>query len=97
MVEISANNSAEVKSARTVISLHLFAGAAEAVGLRFLQVSISDGALVNELLATLVAEFPVLATMSNSLRFAVNQEFVDMNHRLCDGDEVAVLPPVSGG
>ena len=97
MVEISINNSVDVESVRTIISLRLFAGAAEAVGLRFLRVSISDGTLVNELSAALVAEFPVLTTMSASLRFAVNQEFVDMHHRLCDGDEVAVLPPVSGG
>ncbi len=31
------------------------------------------------------------------LRAAVNGRFVDWNHRLEDGDEVAFLPPVSGG
>lgn len=31
------------------------------------------------------------------LRVAVNGRFVDWNHRLGEGDEVAFLPPVSGG
>jgi len=29
--------------------------------------------------------------------FAVNQEFVKSSHRLCDGDEVGFIPPMSGG
>ena len=31
------------------------------------------------------------------LRVAVNGHFVDWNHQLQDGDEIAFLPPVSGG
>ena len=31
------------------------------------------------------------------VRVAVNQEFVDLDHRLTDGDEVAFLPRVTGG
>jgi molybdopterin converting factor small subunit len=35
--------------------------------------------------------------MKSSLTFAVNQEFVEMDRSLSYGDEVAVIPPVSGG
>jgi molybdopterin synthase sulfur carrier subunit len=31
------------------------------------------------------------------LRLAVNSEYVDLHHHLHDGDEVAIIPPVSGG
>ncbi|MEK6543795.1 MAG: MoaD/ThiS family protein [Elusimicrobiota bacterium] len=32
-----------------------------------------------------------------SLRFAINEDFARADHALSDGDEVAILPPVSGG
>lgn len=31
------------------------------------------------------------------VRLAVNRKYVALDHKLADGDEVAVLPPVSGG
>ncbi len=31
------------------------------------------------------------------VRFAVNQEFADLDHALAEGDEVAIFPPVTGG
>lgn len=38
-----------------------------------------------------------LAPLAGSLRFAVNQSFATRETPLQDGDEIAVLPPVSGG
>lgn len=35
--------------------------------------------------------------INNSLLFAINQETVDLDQKVVDGDEVAVLPPLSGG
>ncbi len=54
------------------------------------------GATVDDLLRTLHADFPDLAG-SGRVSIAVNAEYVDRRHALADGDEVALIPPVSGG
>jgi molybdopterin synthase catalytic subunit len=45
----------------------------------------------------LTAEFPKLAEYTTVISCAVNEEYATLDHRLKDGDEVAFLPPVSGG
>ncbi len=45
----------------------------------------------------LVADFPAAASYERSLSVAVNADYARMDHTLTDGDEVAFLPPVSGG
>ncbi len=41
--------------------------------------------------------FPQLRNLENNLVIAVNSEFADNNQVLQEGDEVALLPPLSGG
>ena len=43
------------------------------------------------------ARYPAVRAMSGSIVVARNQEFADLSTKLQDGDEVAFLPPVSGG
>jgi molybdopterin converting factor subunit 1 len=50
---------------------------------------------VGALWRALVTERPGLADVP--VRFAVNGSYVPASHRLADGDELAVFPPVSGG
>ncbi len=50
---------------------------------------------VQQLHAYLTGNYPAVA--QQKFRYAVNQELVDENHLLKDGDEVALLPPFSGG
>lgn len=59
--------------------------------------TLADGATVAGLWTDLLREFPQIEPMSGSVTFAVNREYVDRAHALRDGDEVAVIPPVSGG
>lgn len=61
------------------------------------EIELRSGATVDDLWESLRTAHPALAEVGSSLRFAVNQEYVEKEHRLADGDEVAVIPPVSGG
>jgi molybdopterin converting factor subunit 1 len=53
------------------------------------------GATVAAVWRAFVAEHPEVARVQ--VRFAVDEAYVEPSHRLGDGDEVAVFPPVSGG
>src|SRR6266404_1944462 len=76
----------------------LFFGAArDAAGLEQLELLLSSPANVASALAQLLADYPALARFGNSLLLAVNQEYALPDREISDGDELAVLPPVSGG
>lgn len=55
------------------------------------------GLTVGELCDRLIAEHPTLATWREVTRFGVNLDFVPADTVLQDGDEVVLIPPVSGG
>ena len=61
------------------------------------QAEIGDGASLDDLWRRYEARFPQLREMSGSLLAAVNEEIADRSRLLRDGDEVAFMPPVSGG
>ena len=76
----------------------LFFGAArDATGHEELELSLSSQANVASAFAQLLADYPALARFGNSLLLAVNQEYALPGRKISDGDELAVLPPVSGG
>ena len=58
---------------------------------------LADGARMETLFARLASEYPKLREMAGSIAMARNQEFVTLDEPLADGDEVAFMPPVSGG
>lgn len=57
----------------------------------------SAPATVQTVWSALVAEVPVLAQYEKTMSVAVNAEYSTMAAAVSDGDEVAFLPPVSGG
>jgi len=79
------------------ITARFFASAREAVGQRALALDLPDGLSAGDLLARLVSDYPRLAACAPHLRLAVNESYTDQHHPLHDGDEVALIPPVSGG
>ena len=60
-------------------------------------VELADGATVGDLVTVLRDGGDAEPAVWGSLAVAVNHDYVDAAHLLKDGDEVALLPPVSGG
>jgi molybdopterin synthase catalytic subunit len=61
------------------------------------RLTVEEGSSVGRLYELYAARFPKLTEHSASLLFSRNQEFAGRGDELRDGDEVAFLPPVSGG
>jgi MoaE-MoaD fusion protein len=79
------------------IRVRLFAIQRELVGAREVPLELADGATVEDAWAAVVARFAVLAPGRPSVRFARNGDYAEPDTALADGDEVAFIPPVSGG
>ena len=79
------------------VRVRLFAVQRELAGTRAVPLDLPDGADVEAAWVALVARYPVLAPGRASLRFARNGDYADPLTVLADGDEVAMIPPVSGG
>ncbi len=73
------------------------ASLAEITGLAETEVEAGEFADVASIFARFLADHPRLAAHRDSLLYAVNREFAQPQTRVEDGDEVAFLPPVSGG
>ena len=78
------------------IKVLFFGAAADAAGTRQTSVA-ADGVSVDEVWNMLADRFPGVAPMRGTLAFAVNNEYATPGETVRAGDEVAVLPPVSGG
>jgi molybdopterin converting factor subunit 1 len=79
------------------LTVHLFARARELAGADAVALELPPGATVAELRRTLAGRFPALAGLLDRSAVAVNHDFADDVRVLLAGDEVAVIPPVSGG
>ena len=60
-------------------------------------IELHEGASMRDLLAHYEAQIPRLKAALPSLAFAVNQQYAGPGAKLKSGDEIALLPPVSGG
>jgi MoaE-MoaD fusion protein len=79
------------------VRVRLFALQRELAGTREVLLELPDGAVVMAAWDALVERYPVLAPGRTSVRFAVNGSYVDVTEPLAEGDELACIPPVSGG
>ena len=79
------------------IDVLFFAGSVDIFGERRIERIMDDGSTVGRLLEQLVLEYPTFARLSEVASVAVNAEYISHDRQLADGDEVAIIPPVSGG
>lgn len=80
-----------------LITIRLFARLREIAGASELRREVADGATAGAAWEQLIAEFPAMAGYRTAVSCAVNEEYARFGAALGEGDEVAFLPPVSGG
>ena len=80
-----------------IVHLRFFASLRERLRTSEAERTVPDGCTVGEAWDALCREHPEIACLGASISFAVNREYVDRAHCLADGDELALIPPVSGG
>jgi MoaE-MoaD fusion protein len=79
------------------IHVKLFALVKDIVGQREVVLDLPEGMTAGGLLQRFTAEHPRLRGLAPSLMLAVNREYAEASRVLAEGDEVAFIPPVSGG
>ncbi len=79
------------------IKVLFFAALADRLGVREVGLELPLESRVGEALDRLAERHPVLVEMRDTLAVAVNLAYVDSGEVLADGDELALIPPVSGG
>jgi molybdopterin synthase sulfur carrier subunit len=79
------------------VTLKLFAAYQEACGVSEMHLDLPANTTVAEVRDRLIADHPQLKQWRDLTRFGVNLQFVEPETQLQDGDEVVLIPPVSGG
>ena len=79
------------------VTIRLFASLREAAGRGDLSLELAGAATPEDAWRALVAMHPALAERRASLAAAVNRSYARFDAPLSDGDELAFIPPVSGG
>jgi len=79
------------------VQVKLFASYREVVGVRQLAWTLRDGETLGALVDAVVDAYPRLRGHRDAMFLAVNRAYAQPDVVLRDGDEVALLPPVSGG
>lgn len=79
------------------VTVKLFAAYQEAYGQSELELEVEAGTTVLEIGDRIRAEHPSLKELASITRYGVNLDFVEPSHPVSEGDEIVLIPPVSGG
>ena len=79
------------------VTVRLFARLREAAGAGEMGCTLPPGATVGDVWRAVTARYPSIEPYEGSVSCAVNADFAKRTTEVHDGDEVAFLPPVSGG
>jgi len=79
------------------VHVKLFAIARDLAGADSVSLALPEGSIAEDALNSLFERYPALRSWSEHLRVAVNREYSSTSSLLHDGDELAIIPPVSGG
>ncbi|MCC9608843.1 MoaD/ThiS family protein [Blastopirellula sp. JC732] len=79
------------------VCVKLFAAVRDIAGDEKVELEVSESADIAEVRAAMIAKWPKLEPYSRFLNFAVNQNYATAATRVAAEDEIACIPPVSGG
>ena len=79
------------------VMVKLFALMREKVGTDTVRLEVPEGARMGDVAAALRRQYPALDPYLAQVRYAIQMDFVDAEAMVTAGDEVALIPPVSGG
>jgi molybdopterin synthase sulfur carrier subunit len=79
------------------VTIKLFAIFQEVYGIDQMQIKLESGAIASQIFDHLVSQHPHLEKWRSLTRYAINLNFAEPDTVLNNGDEVALIPPVSGG
>ena len=79
------------------VTVRLFARLRELAGAAELDRDVPDGSTALDVWNDLSGEFPALADYTKAISVAVNEDYARLTASVRDGDDIAFLPPVSGG
>ena len=79
------------------VTVRLFARLRDITGAAEIPREVSTGATIGTVWRDLAREFPGLSAYERSMSSALNADYARMDAEVHDGDEIAFLPPVSGG
>ena len=80
-----------------IVTLRFFSVLREAFGAGVAEVELDPGTTGQGLIELLAANNDEFAGIQSVVRLAVNDEYVELDLPLSDGDEIALITPVSGG
>jgi molybdopterin converting factor subunit 1 len=80
-----------------LMTVLLFAAARDLAGAESISVALPTGATIADLRAELARQHPALTGLLARSAIAVNHDFAEDNLVLKPTDEIAIIPPVSGG
>ncbi|MBA2289793.1 MAG: molybdopterin converting factor subunit 1 [Chloroflexia bacterium] len=79
------------------ITVCFFAMYREQIGASQREIELPNNSTARDGYDAALADHPALAGLQSSVMLMVNQDYVEPDHVLRDGDELAIIPPVSGG
>lgn len=79
------------------ITVRFFATAKDAVNRSEATIELPAASNASDVLTYFTSRYPAMKELRSFIRVAVNEAYVDLDFKLSNGDDVAIIPPVSGG
>lgn len=80
-----------------LVNVHLFALLRDRAGVGQLKLPLPEGSTVESAVQRLMRQYPSMEGAVGKICYAVNRDYANAQTRLYDGDDLALIPPVSGG